>query len=362
MNNQINIAQLATPDFIRKLPEFDGNPIDLNDFIEALDSIVLIIAQAPEGVQPFWSRALKSKIVGKAKGVLKLYGNNLDWPEIRTYLISHFSDKRDERTLFAQLMLIKQNNSAVEEFYQNVLDLVGLLNNKVSAKDIINEAKVALIQTNQETGLRSFINGCRDPLKNILKARQPQTLIQAYEIAIEEQRDRPELVNYVGLNYGNRTNNNYTQNRKTNNFNNFRLNNNYNNPRNYNNNINNINRYNSNNYQNFNRPSFNSGYNFRPRNFPSYNNYQNANWNNNNSNHHRFERNSGQNRVPTNGNLPRTKQNPTPMEVDNFEQRTHPRIQYQNNRSNENRPNVIADELFSNKQNFQVVGTTKHPD
>lgn len=199
---QVNIQQLATPDFIKHIPEFDGNPNDLTDFIESVEEAILVINVAPEQVRPFWFRAIKSKIVGNAKSVLRLYGNLLEWNEIRTYLISHFSDRRDERTLFAQLVLLKQNNNNIDTFYQQILDVVSALNNKVAAKiNLTQEARQSLIDGNNESGLRSFVSGCRDPLGNILKARQPGTLIEAYETAVDKQRDRPELFNYANQNY-----------------------------------------------------------------------------------------------------------------------------------------------------------------
>lgn len=43
----MNIQNLATPDFIKNLPEFNGNPIDLSDFLEAADDAVRILDAAP---------------------------------------------------------------------------------------------------------------------------------------------------------------------------------------------------------------------------------------------------------------------------------------------------------------------------
>lgn len=139
--NQIPIQQLATPDLIKYIPEFNGNPLDLLEFLDFADNAVEVIRVAPEAVQPFWLRALKFKITGKAKAILKLYGNNLTWTEIKTYLISHFSDIRDERTLYAQLVLLKQTNNSVDDFYRRILDILGLLNQKVASRNISVETK-----------------------------------------------------------------------------------------------------------------------------------------------------------------------------------------------------------------------------
>lgn len=75
---------------------------------------------APEEVRPFWSRAIKAKIVGKAKLVISNYGRDLNWQDTKNYLIHHFSDRRDERTLYAQLILMKEDSYGIESFYKRI--------------------------------------------------------------------------------------------------------------------------------------------------------------------------------------------------------------------------------------------------
>lgn len=145
------MQQLATPDFIKGIPEFSGDTNDLCEFIECADAAIQVINVSPEQVQPFWTRALKNKITERAKFVLKLYGNTLEWNEIRTYLLSHFSDRRDERTLYAQLVLLRQNNGPIDEFYRNILHIVSLLNTFAASGNLPAEAKQSVIESHQRT-------------------------------------------------------------------------------------------------------------------------------------------------------------------------------------------------------------------
>lgn len=306
--------------------------------------------------------------MGNAKTTLKLYGHNLDWNIIRTYLINHFSDKRDERTLYAQLILLKQSGNDVDVFYRGILDIVSLLNMKVCGRDLNEEAKQALIETNQEAGLRSFITGCRDPLRNILKARQPRTLVDAYEIAIDEQRDRPELFNYVTTNYTNRTashNNarNNTGNRSNGpqggsrayNGNNFGQNNGYNNHGQYN-------RFNHNNSGQNNR--FGNDHNHRIFNNNNYgrqidNTNRNYGFNNQNNRY-----NQNYNNYPRHNNYNNNSNRVEPKEVDRSTQQR--RVDQNRNPNNpfRNRPPIVVEELFTNEtneENFHEMASEPGP-
>lgn len=109
--------------------------------------------------------------------------------------------RTDETKEHALLVLLRQNGTSIDEFFKNILHIVSLLNTLAAASSLSVEAKQSTIQSNQRTGLRSFIDGSRDPLWNILNARQPHNLAKAFEIAVDKQRDRPELFNYASRNY-----------------------------------------------------------------------------------------------------------------------------------------------------------------
>lgn len=214
------------------------------------------------------------------------------------------------------------------------------------------QTKQQLIANNREAGLRSFIAGCREPLRSILEARQPTDLIEAYTISIEEQRDRPDLIQYANRNYGGNFNNNFNNLQRYNQsivprYNNFNSRKNYNNTRrgnfrqnSYANNLNNSNRYDNTNY----------GYNNQlPHNFtPNHNNrYQNSRYQNNQYQNNRYQN-------PTNS--------PEPMEVDHSTQQRHNisgnylnSRNYRNHDQNTRNQRVRVEELFPNEsdENFR---------
>lgn len=195
----INIAQLATPDIIKNLPEFRGDMNELHSFISTVNQVATIIDIAPVTIRPFWSLALRNKIKGVASDRLRLCGGPTDWENIRTCLLQHFDDHRDQRTLYHQLSILKQNNLSIHEFNNKVLELVTALNSKVTNEEENNEIKQLLILRNCKEGLETFINGSKEPLKTILLARNPQTLHDAYNIALQIQIDVQPNQNLINL-------------------------------------------------------------------------------------------------------------------------------------------------------------------
>lgn len=309
--NDLNLQQIATPDIIKNLPEFHGDSRSLNVFISCVDPVANIIALVPQDVRPFWLGALRNKIKGRASERLRLYGEPNTWDAIRTILREHFTDNRDQRTLYNQLNLIKQNNLPTSVYYDRILEIVTALNAKCS-EEINANLRQLLIDRNMREGLETFINGAKEPLKTILLSRNPRTMSIAFSIANEISQD-----------YHNSYNNQFNQNNYLNRNNNYpnRSNNTFHSGNNHN-------------YLNrFNNPFHNGNNNNYPNRFN--NTFHNGN------NHNNF------NQRPNNNT---SNNNPTPMEVD---QRTASRRTYQNGNNKFNRnANIYAEELFHN-ENFQ---------
>lgn len=85
-----------------------------------------------------WMQSIRSKITGDADTVLELYGTPLDWDDIKTNLISHYSDKRNEVSLTRDLFQLSQTTTVVS-LYESVRHIISLLVNQLNLneRDII---------------------------------------------------------------------------------------------------------------------------------------------------------------------------------------------------------------------------------
>lgn len=317
-NPEYNLNQLNTPDIIKNLPEYHGDLQNLGSFIRTVNPVVDIILQAPEVIRPFWLQAIRNKIKGKAHERIRLYGEPQNWTEIRNILLRHFSDHRDQRTLYMKLQTMKQKFLTIHEFYDKCLEIVTALN-EIATTEANDALRNIIVERNISEGLHTFLNGIREPLKTILLSRNPQTLYEAYNIAIIIQPD----VKYD----------------KPQNFKNYNTNH-------YNNQFNNPFRHNI-----VHQPNFNNNFNRQP-------NFNNNGFNNNNhhnfNNHNNFSRNSG--------NF-RKLDKPVPMEVDPSSRniRNPNRNSFRNFNQNQNNHfrnatnghnGIIVEELFVN-ENFR---------
>ena len=180
------LKNLRTPQTIRDLPIFTGNPTKLNQFLKAVDHIMPTLEMA-RGSPCFnvWIQSIRSKITDEADTVLELYGTELSWREIKSNLIMHYHDKRDEVSLTRDMYMIKQEGS-VESFYSSILNIISLLVNKLSITETNPHVKIAKNRFYQETGLKVFLAGLKDPLGPIIRAQAPESLKEALTLCHEE--------------------------------------------------------------------------------------------------------------------------------------------------------------------------------
>lgn len=120
-----NLADLNTPDIIKNLPNFNGDPRDLQTFVDRVDRIeaILVRSSTDQVTISSWLQAIRQKIKGKASDRLRLHGEPQNWPDMRKCLQRHFSDHRDQRTLYSSLNNLRQTTS-VNDFYEQILELV----------------------------------------------------------------------------------------------------------------------------------------------------------------------------------------------------------------------------------------------
>lgn len=113
-----------------------------------------------------WIQCMRYKIMGDAGTVLQLYGTELSWLDIKTNLITHYSDKRDDIFLIREIFLFKLSQTGTaEEFYGKGSYITSLLLNQPErTKQRHQSIKKCFYE---EMGLNVFLAG---PLGPIIKA------------------------------------------------------------------------------------------------------------------------------------------------------------------------------------------------
>lgn len=190
------LKALQTPQILRILPPFDGNPIKLHSFIRSIDDLMPEIDRV-RGTPAYtvWLLAIRSKIIEDADSVLEFYGTGTDWDEIKTNLITHYSDKRDEVTLTKDLFKLKQKNKEIEEFYKEIQFALSLMVNQLNLNEPNLVVKNAKNQFYQDMGLKVFLAGLNEPIGQIIRAQCPTSLKDALRRCLEERNfhyDKPK--------------------------------------------------------------------------------------------------------------------------------------------------------------------------
>jgi hypothetical protein len=156
------MKSLQTPQAVRELQPFDGNPVKLHSFLRSVDHLMPFIE--PLKNSPFekiWLQAIRAKIINEADQVLETYGTALDRDEMKANLISYYNDKLDPVTLTRELFQIQQIDS-VEQFFGNIQNLLSLLINHTNISTDNDCVKQDRIRTHKENALQVFLAGIKE--------------------------------------------------------------------------------------------------------------------------------------------------------------------------------------------------------
>lgn len=126
------MRSLQTPQAVRELQPFDGDPIKLHSFLKSVDNLMPFIE--PMQNTPFekiWLQGIRAKVIGNADQVLETYGTPLEWQAIKANLIAYYNDKRDSVTLTRELFQ-KQQMGSIEEFFGQIQHILSLLINNTN--------------------------------------------------------------------------------------------------------------------------------------------------------------------------------------------------------------------------------------
>lgn len=162
---------------------FDGTRSDLHEFISNCDSAFYFASGAQTNALMAF---IISKITGSARAQLR-DKSITTWIELKELLLKLYSDKKHYTQLMEELNTIKQNlNENVLSFYNRIDKLcTRLLNSLVCQNE--NE-RIGRVQTIKELSIQRFILHSLPDLSRYLRSKEPKTLADALNAALEEER------------------------------------------------------------------------------------------------------------------------------------------------------------------------------
>lgn len=366
------------------IPKFDGNPKQINRFINACENFLenhQDTNNPNSEINICLLDTILSKLINRAADLISSRIELNNWNSIKNAIINTFSDQRSIDCVLQDILTLRPNkNELSQQFGIRLQDMRSLLFSKINMSDDPREIKILKIREYDNLVLKTFINGLNYNTQLIVRLKNPINIEEAMSYALEEENflyyknRQPHYTANVSRNNSNNFNRNNNNNfsRHNNNFSrNNNLNNNFQNRQMHNSNFNrnNFNRFSNQNFNNFNHNNNNTNRNnftgfgqFRSNsgNVYNVNNRQNSanrrftNFNNNNFNNNNFNRN---NRVE-------------PMDISSGNTILN---DYQNNRYSRNNPNgnpLIFEEINNhtvqskndeNSVNFPEASTSKHP-
>ncbi|EFA12120.1 Retrovirus-related Pol polyprotein from transposon 17.6-like Protein [Tribolium castaneum] len=133
------MAQQFQSEYLKIIPQFNGEPSELADFIAACDLLINTFSDPNQEafINKFILTSIKTKLIGEAKLVTSSREINT-WNALKVVL-QNFADQRDENSLLRDLMLLKQESETPQQFCHRCQDIKSLLLSNLAVTEL-NEA------------------------------------------------------------------------------------------------------------------------------------------------------------------------------------------------------------------------------
>lgn len=163
--------------FTDTIPNFNGNPKQLNYFINRVEEINNLI----DGITPPVIDSLKKLSFINIKGKLTdkaaelIQGQNFDsWTSLKRFLVAKFANKQNSSTILLDI-LYKKCHKKPTEFVEDIIEMFGQYKQKLSLE---NNNALQIYSQNEKLVVLHTIVSLKDPLRNNLATRNPQTLVE----------------------------------------------------------------------------------------------------------------------------------------------------------------------------------------
>lgn len=181
----VNLFKIA----LTIVPDYDGNPNQLYRFISTSESILTQFYNENEP-NNFQNQIVLQNILGKLRGraeeVVNIHGS-ATWASVKSVLLQHFSDQRDEKALNRDLVNLRQENESPQQFYTRCMQLLNTIINYVSLHENDENLKTGKRTFFTAQTLKTFLAGLKEPLGSTIRAMRPVDMPSALMFIKEEQ-------------------------------------------------------------------------------------------------------------------------------------------------------------------------------
>lgn len=191
-NNRKSTMAQFKPEYLSCIPQFDGNPNDLNRYLAVCQSIInsFYIEADPNNFQNVYLlNCLIGKLTGNAKLVLGIQTINT-WNDVKDVLQRNFADQRDEACLNRDLVMLKQASTEnPNQFYDRILHILNLLCAYVDSHENTDAAKLLKKNLYNNLALTTFLSGLKEPLGTTIRCMRPTNLATALQYVTQESNN-----------------------------------------------------------------------------------------------------------------------------------------------------------------------------
>jgi len=182
-NNHTTLVDLNT--LFKFVKPFDGDRDKLLPFLNTVDSAFNIATQDQATILLAYTKA---QLSGKAESACSNHVFN-DWESLKTYLKSLYADKKHYGHLLMELLNCRQEET--ETIAQFMVKLETILKRVLSSTQQINRNPTELpgrLAAMNDIALHTFILNVKSNISQMLRARNIETLNEAFNFALEEEK------------------------------------------------------------------------------------------------------------------------------------------------------------------------------
>ncbi|KAL1489788.1 hypothetical protein ABEB36_013722 [Hypothenemus hampei] len=164
-------------DIFMLIPEYDGDPISLNSFLNTCNTAYSICS----GDQHIFLIRIKNQLRGRAAQLINSRDLN-QWEEISNLLNIHFGDPRDINSLILDLQKLKQlPQENPITFCNRVINLNSKMQSSITKQNLSRDQNLAQSDLIENMTLNTLLTGLEPKIGQIIRASSPNSIVDAVQ-------------------------------------------------------------------------------------------------------------------------------------------------------------------------------------
>lgn len=179
-HNVLNIGTL-----LKFINSYDGNPDDLSSYLTNCDRAFSL---AQEDQKPVIFAYIQNKLTDKAQYTCAntVFG---EWKDLKEFLKTRFGNRKHQTHLLLELQNCRQSpNETVAQYIFKIESCLKKLLSSIKQSCTNNALLAGQVESTNQLALHTFIIGVNSQISNILRSREPESLNEAFNIALEEEK------------------------------------------------------------------------------------------------------------------------------------------------------------------------------